>query len=89
MNLTDIVTKQDLLQVKDELLNALKEITSSNDTKSKKWLRSGEVQEILSISSSSLQSLRISGTLPYTKLSGVYYYDYNDISEILLKNKKK
>lgn len=85
----DIVTKQDLLQVKTELINALNEALSQVNTKSKKWLRSAEVQEMLGISSSALQNLRISGSLPYTKLSGIYYYDYNDISEILEKNKRK
>lgn len=85
----DIVTTKDLLQVKTELLEAIKEAISQVNTKNKKWLRSAEVQEMLGISSSALQNLRISGSLPYTKLSGIYYYDFNDISETLNKNKRK
>jgi hypothetical protein len=85
----DIVTKQDLLQVKTELINALKEIISSNDIKSKKWLRSSEVQEMLGISSSALQNLRVSGTIKCSKLAGVYYYDAFDLSDILERNKRK
>jgi len=47
----DIVTKQDLLQVKAELLNALKETFSQiSATATKKWLKSAEVQEMLGIS---------------------------------------
>lgn len=85
----DIVTKQDLLQVKTELLNALKETLSQiSATATKKWLKSAEVQEMLGISASGLQNLRIAGTLPFTKLSGIIYYDYQDIASILEKNKR-
>jgi hypothetical protein len=89
MDITEIVTKQDLLQVKTELLNALKETLSQiNANATKKWLKSSEVQEMLSLSASGLQNLRVAGTLPFTKLSGIIYYDYNDIASILEKNKR-
>ncbi len=89
MDITEIVTKQDLLQVKTELLNALKEtLSQTNANATKKWLKSSEVQEMLSLSASGLQNLRVAGTLPFTKLSGIIYYDYNDIASILEKNKR-
>jgi hypothetical protein len=89
MELNQIVTKQDLLQVKTELIEVFLEVLNQVNSNSNKWLRSAEVQKLLGISSSALQNLRISGTLPHTKLSGIYYYNYNDISEILEKNKRK
>lgn len=89
MDITEIVTKQDLLQVKTELLNALKETLSQiNTNATKKWLKSSEVQEMLSLSASGLQNLRVAGTIPHTKLSGIIYYDYQDIANILEKNKR-
>ena len=85
----DIVTKQDLLQVKTELLNALKETLSQISAKAtKKWMKSAEVQKMLGISATGLQNLRIAGTIPFTKLSGIIYYDYSDIANILEKNKR-
>ena len=54
---------------------------------SKKWLKSPEVKELLGISSGTLQNLRINGTLPYTKVGGVLYYDYEEIMTVMEKNK--
>lgn len=88
MDISEIVTKSDLLQVKAELITALKETISQMDKTSKKWLKSAEVQEMLGLSASGLQNLRISGTIPFTKLSGIIYYDYSDIVNILEKNKR-
>jgi predicted site-specific integrase-resolvase len=52
----------------------------------KKWLKSYEVRELLNISPGTLQNLRINGTLPYTKIGGVMFYDYEDIKKILTEN---
>ena len=61
-------------------------ITHQPGAKSKKWLKSPEVRELLSISTGTLQNLRINGTLPYTKIGGVIYYDYDEILKILEEN---
>ena len=53
----------------------------------KKWLKSNEVRELLGISPGTLQNLRINGTLPYTKIGGVLYYDQREIMEVLERNK--
>jgi hypothetical protein len=50
-------------------------------------MRSPEVKEFLGISSGTLQNQRINGTIPYTKMGGVIYYDYNDINQVLINNK--
>lgn len=87
MDVNQIVTKKDLVLLKEELLTELKE-SMSNARNTKKWLKSIEVQEMLSLSASGLQNLRVSGKIPFTKLSGVIYYDYDDILSTLSKNKK-
>ena len=42
---------------------------------------------VLQISPGTLQNLRINGTLPYTKIGGIIYYDTEEIQEILTTNR--
>lgn len=84
----NIITPEDLNEFKEDLLDNIKEmITHQPGVKSKKWLKSPEVRELLSISTGTLQNLRINGTLPYTKIGGVIYYDYDEILKILEENR--
>lgn len=83
-----IITPEDLNEFKDDLLSNIKEmIGHQSGVKSKKWLKSPEVRELLSISPGTLQNLRINGTLPYTKIGGVIYYDQEEIMKILEDNR--
>lgn len=83
-----IITTEDLQEFKHELLGDIKELLNSKSTfKQKKWLKSPEVKELLSISAGTLQNLRINGTLPYTKVGGVIYYDYEDIMKVMEENR--
>jgi hypothetical protein len=43
--------------------------------------------ELLSISPGTLQNLRINGTIPYTKIGGVLYYDADEINSVLKKHR--
>jgi hypothetical protein len=52
-----------------------------------KWLKSNQVRKMLLVSPGTLQNLRINGTLPYTKIGGVIFYDYEDIKKMLEKHK--
>lgn len=87
MELADITTKQDLLDLENRLIERLQEITSEHGHTAKKWLRSKEVQKLLGLSSSGLQNLRINGVLPYSKIQGSIYYDIEEIMRLLEKNK--
>jgi len=49
----------------------------------KKFLRSTEVRKMLGISVGTLQNLRVNGTLPYTKVGGIIFYDQKDIAKML------
>lgn len=83
-----IITTEDLIEFKKELLEEIKKIfESQSTTQNKKWLKSAEVRELLNISPGTLQNLRINGTLSYTKIGGIMYYDNQDIVKLLEKNK--
>jgi hypothetical protein len=82
----NILTKEDLLLFQDELLNQIKDILKQSPVQTKKWLKTDEVKEVLRVSASTLQTLRINGTLTYSKLGGIIYYDYEHIENILKKN---
>lgn len=85
---TQLITTDDLRELKMELLEEFKKLLNDSEgTKSIKWLRSGEVMELLSISPGTLQNLRINGTIPYTKIGGVLYYDADEINSVLKKHR--
>lgn len=83
-----IITTEDLWEFKMELLEEIKKILSvSTEPKIKKWLKSGEVREMLGISAGTLQNLRVNGTLPYTKVGGVIFYDKEEIQKVMEENR--
>ena len=82
-----IITIEDLNEFRSLLLNDLKEIIQSKPQQTKQWLKSNEVRKLLNISSSTLQNLRINGTLTYTKVGGIMYYENTDIEKLLNSNK--
>lgn len=85
---TTILTIEDLQDFKRELLQELKSLfPSHNSGNEKKWLKSKEVRNMLGISPGTLQTLRINGTIPYSKMGGVIYYDNDEIQRILQMNR--
>jgi Helix-turn-helix domain len=82
-----IITIEDLNEFRNLLLNDLKEIINSKPQQTKQWLKSNEVRKLLNISPGTLQNLRINGTLSYTKIGGIMYYNHSDIDKLLDRNK--
>lgn len=83
-----IITTEDLLEFKIDLLQEIKKMIQTPESNTnKKWIKSKEVTELLNISPGTLQNLRINGTLTYTKIGGTLYYDNTDIEKLLNKNK--
>ncbi len=83
-----IITTEDLMKFKIDLIDEIKDIISTHSGfKVKKWLKSNEVRVLLSVSPGTLQNLRMNGTLPYTKIGGIIYYDYEEIQKILESNR--
>lgn len=79
----EIVTKEDLQEFKNELLQELKTLLLPKSNSQKQWLRSADVKALLKISSGTLQNMRINGTLRYSKVGGTLYYNYEDIEKLL------
>jgi hypothetical protein len=80
---------EDLQDFKRQLIIEIRSLLKEqNGQPSKKWLKSKDVLKILGISSGTLQTLRNKGTLPFTRVGGVIYYDADDINELLESNKR-
>jgi len=87
MALIDLATKQDLLDLEERLAQMIEK----SRPEFKRWLRSKEVCNMLGISSSSLQNLRIQGFIPYSKVGGTIFYPLQGITKVLedhLRNSK-
>jgi len=85
-----IITTDDLREFKIELLDEIRILISEQKNPTiKKWMKSVEVRKLLNISPGTLQTLRINGTLPYTKIGGTNYYNASDIDTLLSQNLKK
>jgi len=85
---TSIITTDDLRDFKMELLDDIKKLlTNQTSGKLKKYLKSSEVMALLQISPGTLQNLRINGTLPYTKVGGIIFYDSDEIQKVMIENR--
>lgn len=86
---TEIITKEDLNEFRELLLNDLKNLLQGKPiAENSKWLKSYQVKNLLKISPGTLQTLRVNGTLNYTKIGGILYYKYEDIQRLLDGNRK-
>lgn len=82
----NIITIEDLQHFKVELIAELKGIFKKDTQPAKKWLKSNEVKKLLQVSPGTLQTLRINGTLQYTKIGSTVYYDFEHIEKIMNNN---
>jgi hypothetical protein len=79
-----LTTVEDLTNFKTELLSEIKLLLSAVSTQPvKRWMKSFEVKELLHISTGTLHNLRTNGTLPFTKIGGVVFYDMVAVERIL------
>ena len=86
---TNIATIDDLMKIKSELIEEIKVIIGDLDAKphQKRWFRNNELKEYLNLSTSSIQNLKNSGELPYSKIKGTVFYDIREINKLMDKNK--
>ncbi|MFN8262610.1 MAG: helix-turn-helix domain-containing protein [Chitinophagales bacterium] len=84
----DFITKNDLLELKKEIISEVSNLLTGT-VENKKWLKSADVRKMLSISPGTLQNLRVSRVLPFTKIGGTVFYDYNDVMKVMQKNKSE
>jgi len=87
-----IITLEDLERFGDKLTETLRSIIEENKQPEAQeetiWLKSHQVQRMLGISPGTLQNLRINGTLPYSKVGGVIFYDRREILTVMEANKR-
>ena len=85
----EIITKEDLHLFRRQLLEDLQQLLSKRQPQQtqKQVLKSAEVRKLLKISPATLQSLRVSGALPFTKIGGTLYYRQEDIEQLMQGNK--
>jgi hypothetical protein len=80
-----LVTIADLQEFKEDLLLSLIRLLRDNAAKPpKKWLKSHEVKSLLNISHGTLFAMRVNGTIPFTKIDNIIYYDYDEINRVLI-----
>ena len=85
---TSIITTDDLRDFKMELLDDIKKLLSKKTNgQLKKYIKSSDVMNLLQVSPGTLQNLRINGTLPYTKVGGIIYYDTEEIQKVMDANR--
>ena len=83
-----LLTIADLKEFKSQLIeDLLTALKSQNAQAQKKWLKSHEVRRLLKISPGTLQTLKSNGIIPYTKVGGVHFFDYEDIQHVLESGK--
>ena len=86
---SQLVTLDDLEQFRVKLMHDIRLMLEGQAAKpAKRWLKSHEVRKLLNISPGTLQTLRNTGKLPFTKIGGLIYYDAGEIDHLLGVHKK-
>ena len=85
---TSIITTDDLQDFKLGLLEDIKKLLTNRPSRNlKKYLKSSEVMALLQISPGTLQNLRTNGTLLYSKVGGIIFYDSDEIQKVIFENR--
>jgi hypothetical protein len=87
------ITKDDLRQLRMLIANDIEKILDQkligkSVKEPEEWLRSKSIRQILNISPTTLQNLRISGSLRFKKIMGSYYYSRIDLLKLFGDEKK-
>tara|TARA_Y100001933_G_scaffold193215_1_gene193104 strand:+ start:403 stop:696 length:294 start_codon:yes stop_codon:yes gene_type:complete len=87
---TTIITTEDLMEFKKELLREFKALLEEHaHPRPKTWLRSNDVLDRFGISPGTLHSLRSKNIIPSYKVEGILFYDAEEIDQVILENKVK
>jgi len=78
-----IFEKENFENFKNELVAELKSVLGNTTKEQPQYLRSAQVREMLNISDSTLQNLRIKGIIPAFKLGDMWLYRQADIVEAI------
>ena len=83
--IVELLTKEDFKALDEKMDKILEVLSTKKNSEAGEWLKSAEVKAILNCSDATLKNYRDSGSLPYSKIEGTYYYQ-KSIVEAVLKN---
>jgi hypothetical protein len=87
INRDQLLTVGDLEIFRTELIQDIGDLLKNTiSAPAKKWLKSTEVKKLLGISTGTLQNLRMNGSLSYSKVGGIIFYDQTEITKLLEDN---
>lgn len=91
MDRNTLATQEDIAKLKTDLLKEFSNLVQEafGQMPNKRWLKSSDVKKILGISHGFLQMLRDEKILPYTRIGGAVYYDYQDLIQMMATNKNQ
>jgi hypothetical protein len=82
-----LIDEQKLNRIFDEIDSLRQELKTEKAKTSKKlsetWFDNQEVMELLKISTRTLQNMRDTQVLPYSKVGGKIYYKARDVEKLL------
>ena len=79
-----LITIEHLKAFESKLIEEIKNLLTTKPNPSlRKCLKSSEVKQLLGISSGTLQNLRVSGALPFTRVGRLIFYKQEDIEKLL------
>ena len=84
----ELATLNDLQQMKSEIIEELKKLFENKIPKQKKWVKSKEARELLKCSPGTLQNLRQTRQIEFTRIGGTIYYNIDSIIRRLEQNKQ-
>ena len=86
----ELITIDDLESFKTQLFDELRKLLKAeSSTPAKKWMKSSEVKKLLGMSTGTLQTLRMNGTLSHSKIGGIIYYNHDEIQKLLKDNEQR
>ena len=85
----ELITKDDLEQFRQSMLQDLKLLLTKRTEEPQKYLKSYQVKNMLKISGGTLHTLRANGTLKFTRIGHIIYYNYEDIMQLMEGTTKK
>lgn len=86
----ELITKEDLISFKQDLIVELKNIIAKNKpTEESQYLTTLEARKMLRVSTNSLVKIRHKFGLTRTQILGKFYYKKSEILTLLDQNKEK
>jgi Ser-tRNA(Ala) deacylase AlaX len=82
-----VINAEDLERQLQKVVDEVKSAVTNNDSSNIRWIRSKQVKELLGISDSKLQTMRINRSITYSQIDGTYFYDKESILSLLEQNK--